>query len=82
VGFRQGDADRISSSLYWGRVAREGLRKMQLPFLTEEMEKGRRVYGGHVSAQRVQPVTADIWRGASKRFGGCEGWYYLEVLKF
>jgi len=54
---------------------------MQLPFLTEEIEKGRRVYGGHVSAQRVQPVTAEIWRGASERFGGCEGWYHLEVLQ-
>jgi len=38
----------------WGEQAREGAREVQLFFLAEEMEEGRRVYGGHPSVQWVE----------------------------
>ena len=54
---------------------------MQLLFLGEEIEEERRVYGGYPSVKRVERCqTAQIWRGASRRVGGREGRYNLEVF--
>jgi len=65
-----------------GEQPREGTRDMELLFLAEEVEEARRMYGGHLSAQRVErSESAQIWRAADGHIGGCEGWYDLQVIR-